>query len=332
LPSNGPFLWCLLRQTPTERAVMSLSPPPEMLLHQEDTSVLPGANLTAGQWLKQARAAKGVDLAVLAVTLKVPVRQLEALEADQYDAFKGGTTFLRAITSSMCRHLGVDPTPALALLPSAVSSIRTPKASLKPVSGLPSVSLQPVRLLSRSARTVLLLAALMLLVTAAFLWMPSPEAWWPGHSDAETAASSAEEAAVPLGQASNPETTDASLEAVSSAAASEPMALPASAPQAVSSATVKSAAAPASAPRSAIAAPAVLHLEASADTWLDVRDPKGPVISKLLKSGEALDIQAATPYSVVIGRGAAVKATLRGQPFDLKPHTSVSVARFEVKE
>jgi cytoskeleton protein RodZ len=27
-----------------------------------------------------------------------------------------------------------------------------------------------------------------------------------------------------------------------------------------------------------------------------------------------------------------VTATLRGQPFDLKPHTQVTVARFEVKE
>lgn len=311
---------------------MSSSPPPDMLLHQEDTSAQPGTQLTAGQWLKQARQAKGVHLAVLAVTLKVPVRQLEALEADQYDAFKGGTTFLRAITSSMCRHLGVDPAPALALLPSAVSSMRAPSSSLAPVSGLPKVSLQPVRSGLRNARTVLLLAALMLVVIAAFLWMPSPETWWPGHSDAETTASLAEEAAVPLGQASNPEATDEPLAAASSAAAaSEPIALPASAPQTMSPAAVKPAAA-ASVPSRVVAAPPVLRLEASADTWLDVRDAKGPVVSKLLKSGEALDIQAAAPYSVVIGRGAVVKSTLRGQPFDLKPHTSVGVTRFEVKE
>jgi translocation and assembly module TamB len=31
-------------------------------------------------------------------------------------------------------------------------------------------------------------------------------------------------------------------------------------------------------------------------------------------------------------RNTAVTATLRGQPFDLKPHTQVTVARFEVKE
>ena len=36
--------------------------------------------------------------------------------------------------------------------------------------------------------------------------------------------------------------------------------------------------------------------------------------------------------TVVIGRAQAVNVTLRGQPFDLKPHTQVTVARFEVKE
>ena len=132
--------------------------------------------------------------------------------------------------------------------------------------------------------------------------------------------------AVPLGQASNPESTEEPSAAVS--AASAPAALPdASAP---ASAPVKPQAAVAT--PAPVAAPAVLRLEASADTWVDVRDAKGPVIGKLLKSGDALDISPQPPYSVSIGRAAAVKATLRGQPFDLKPHTSVSVARFEVKE
>jgi cytoskeleton protein RodZ len=38
------------------------------------------------------------------------------------------------------------------------------------------------------------------------------------------------------------------------------------------------------------------------------------------------------PVSVVVGRAQVVSATLRGQAFDLKPHTQVTVARFEVKE
>ena len=304
---------------------MSTPPPPEMLLHQEDSSDATPTARTAGQMLRQARQAKGVHLAVLAVTLKVPVRQLEALEADQYDAFKGGATFLRAITSSMCRHLGIDAAPVLALLPSAVSSMAAPRRTLEPVSGLPRVSLQPARAFSRSARQVLWLAVAMLLVIAAFLWMPSPEAWWPAASS-EPAVTAPEEAAVPMGQASNPETTD---EPSASASAAQAAPAPvASAPLLPASATSK----PAATAPQPVPSPAVLRLEASADTWVEVRDAKGPVLSKLMKSGDELEISPAMPYNVVIGRAAAVKASLRGQPFDLKPHTPASVARFEVKE
>lgn len=324
---------------------MSSHQPPEMLLTQEDSAT--SAPATAGQLLKKARQAKGVHLAVLSVTLKVPVRQLEALEADQYETFKGGTTFLRAITSSMCRHLGIDAAPVLALLPSAVSSMGGVRPALEPLSGAQRISLRPSRSLQRGVRSVLGLAVLMLLVTAAFLWLPSPETWWPGFSRNEPTAAAIEEVAVPLGQAVNPESTDDAASAASAATpgaatvsglASGPVAA-ASAPapvQPVVPAAAASVASPKTAPVAVVpsptVAPAVLRLEASADTWVEVRDAKGPVLSKLLKSAETLEIQQPAPYSVVIGRAAAVKATLRGQPFDLKPHAPQSVARFEVKE
>lgn len=310
---------------------------PEKLLTQEDTSEVTPSYSTAGQWLKAARQAKGVHLGVLAMTLKVPVRQLEALEADQYDAFKGGPTFLRAITSAMCRHLGVDAAPALALLPSPVSSMGAARPALDAVNRSARVSLRPSRVGSPSVRPVLVLAVLMLLVTAAFLWLPSPESWWPAASNPEPAAAVVEESAVPLGQPANPDSTEDAAPGASAAAAPAasmpvPAVSPASAPAPAVAAPAASA--PAAAPKAAAvsANPAVLRLEASADTWIDVRDAKGQATGKLLKAGDSLELSPPTPYSVVIGRAAAVKATLRGQPFDLKPHAPQSVARFEVKE
>lgn len=312
---------------------MSTPPPAEMLRHQEDRSDHASAVLTAGQMLRQARQAKGVHLAVLAVALKVPVRQLEALEADQYDAFKGGPTFLRAVTSAMCRHLGVDAAPVLALLPAAISSMAAPRRTLTPASGMSRASFAPARGVSRSARRVLWLAAAMLLVIAAFLWLPSPTSWWPGASS-EPAVTAAEEVAVPLGQAANPEATEEATASAPGATTSEPVAAPAPAPAASGTAAPALAPLQSAAPGAAepAASSAVLRLEASGDTWVDVRDAKGLVLGKLLKSGDALEISPAMPYQVVIGRAAAVKAFVRGQPFDLKPHTPVSVARFEVKQ
>ena len=74
------------------------------------------SSLTAGALLRQARQAKGLHIAALAVSLKVPQRKLEALEADRYGELPDAT-FVRALAQTVCRALKVDRAPILALLP-----------------------------------------------------------------------------------------------------------------------------------------------------------------------------------------------------------------------
>ena len=64
----------------------------------------------------QAREAAGLHVAALAVSLKVPVRKLEALEEDRYDLLTDAV-FVRALASSICRTLKIDPQPVLDRLP-----------------------------------------------------------------------------------------------------------------------------------------------------------------------------------------------------------------------
>jgi cytoskeleton protein RodZ len=72
---------------------------------------------------------------------------------------------------------------------------------------------------------------------------------------------------------------------------------------------------------------------ASAESWLELRDAQNSVVwSGVLKAGETTRIESPLPVRVVVGRAQAVSVTLRGAAFDLKPHTQVAVARFEVKE
>ena len=52
----------------------------------------------------------------LAANLKVPVRKLEALEEDRYELLPDAV-FVRALASSVCRTLKMDPQPVLQLLP-----------------------------------------------------------------------------------------------------------------------------------------------------------------------------------------------------------------------
>lgn len=83
--------------------------------------------LGAGALLRRARESAGLHVAALAVSLKVPVRQIEALEADRLDLLPD-PTFARALASSVCRQLRIDPQPILGLMPQAgPRSVKVPE-------------------------------------------------------------------------------------------------------------------------------------------------------------------------------------------------------------
>lgn len=335
-------------------------------MNTPDPEQASAAPRTPGQQLRAAREARGLHLAMLSVTLKVPVRQLEALENDQYDAFRG-PAFVRAVAQSMCRHLGLDPAPVLAGLPSTAASLQVHPAALASPSRQPSGRRLGGRSWSVSPQ-VLGLGALMLAGSAALLWWPAPtptsrdvvDAVAPPALDAsasdlpvsvnvpsvpqasaEAMASNAS-APLPVGAPTTATTTataTATTVAPASATVPAPSALPpspqrpASAPSS-SSATMSgnANAAPAASAASANARPADMLIAASGETWLEVRDARGQIIiNRLLKAGETQGIELPPPYSVVVGRAHLVKVTRAGKDFDLAPHTKASTARFEVQ-
>lgn len=76
----------------------------------------PDRGPSAGALLRQAREAAGLHVAALAVSIRVPVKRLEALEADRLDELPDAV-FARALAASVCRALKIDPAPILAKLP-----------------------------------------------------------------------------------------------------------------------------------------------------------------------------------------------------------------------
>ena len=79
---------------------------------------------SAGQLLREAREAQGLHVAALAVALKVPVKKLEALEADRLEELPDAV-FVRALASSVCRALKIDPAPILEKLPQLNTRVLT---------------------------------------------------------------------------------------------------------------------------------------------------------------------------------------------------------------
>jgi cytoskeleton protein RodZ len=288
---------------------------------------------------------------MLSVTLKVPVRQLEALESDDLDPSKG-PVFYRGLTSSVCRQLRMDPTPVLALLPSVSGHLEPLRSSLH-AQGIPD---KPSRL-GRADRgrmvsfKVLIGAALMLVLTGALVWLPAPSQWvWLDDvksllGDEKISEAAVENPAVfpPADTTSGSQVSDAQQEQAapvvvpSAQDASAPGSVPVSNPPALTPAP------PPAAPAAALTQPATAAprtgqppewvFSATGDSWLEVRNAQKVVVwSGLLKAGQSNRIQTPLPVSVVIGHAQMVSVTLGGQPFDLKPHTQVTVARFEVKE
>lgn len=301
--------------------------------------------------LREAREAAGLHIAALAAALKVPVKKLEALEAGRYNELPD-MTFARALASSACRQLKVDPTPVLAQIPlghrpqlgDSAQTINTPFKGV----GDPA-PLNAMGWLSRPAvlaAIALLLGALVLVflpqrqvVPQTDTVMPPPGAGADAPAPTPTAESSPASAA-PLG-----DNTTAALPAVAPAAAAAPeTASPSAASSAVSASAVASSTSIVQTVTSTIPAPvsptaaaagaagSLLSITATGDSWVEVVNGAGSVVMKrMLKNGDAIDFSTAPPYTVVLGRADAVQVAVRGKPFDTAPYARNSVARFEVK-
>ena len=85
----------------------------EVTMQSEEQAQTP---TSAGAILRKAREDARVQLPTMAATLKVPEHKLEALEADNYEAFSDHV-FMRALAMGMCRTLHIESEPVLALLP-----------------------------------------------------------------------------------------------------------------------------------------------------------------------------------------------------------------------
>lgn len=95
------------------------------------------SSTTAGALLKKAREDANVSELSLAAQLKVSVKTLRALEADELHLLPG-VAFARSLVTSICRTIKVDATEILALmpkLPQAKSEASQPKGLNLPMSG-----------------------------------------------------------------------------------------------------------------------------------------------------------------------------------------------------
>lgn len=307
-------------------------------LPQSDTQASTAAH--APGRLRQAREEAGLHIAVLATMLKVPVKKLDALEQGRFHELPD-VTFARALASSACRHLKIDPAPVLAELPGVQLAPLTQMAvDSKPAFRTAGAAVSWTVPAFVKAPSVWM-AAVLLLSAAVVYWWPSEGVLptWMSVPAAEEGVASSN--ALPE---SDPVESAAAPQVMNPPSASPPAPPEGAPPVADTSALVPSAASPSSAQASvapieaadAVAessgAEALLLIVGTGDTWLEVVDAQGSVLlRRMLRTGEEHRFSAQPPYRVVLGNAGAARVVVRGKDFDTTPFVRNSVAKFEVQ-
>jgi len=289
---------------------------------------------SAGTLLRAAREAQGLHIAALAVALKIPVKKLEALEADQYDLLPD-TVFIRALAASICRALKIDATPILERMPAtAAGRLKIDETGINTPFRSPGDGSR-LSLLNQLSRPFVLVVVLLLLGAALLFVFPLTLPSGPATaSNAEPVAMNVPPVISPpkenQGEAVLPAPITSSSLTLSKAPTLAP-ALPASRAAAQASLGLKAGESSVVVPGSG-ATTGLLVLKAHGVSWVRVVNANGVVqVSKNMADGEVVGVSGVTPLSVVIGSSNNTEVQLRGKPFDLTGIAKNNVARFEVK-
>jgi cytoskeleton protein RodZ len=273
-------------------------------MNETAESGVPSAKAGPGRMLAQLRAERKLSIADVAQRLKYGARQIEALEAEEFDKLPGAT-FVRGMVRGYAKLLETDPQPLLDELeqryvPGEIDLDLRDK-------GIPFVPSG-----KRGTRAYLALSVLALVVVAGILyeWRAGALPWARFASNTPA-----------------PQKESTAPRAVQPAAPRAEMEVPA-APAAPSISVSETPAAHAPQPSGAGGAEGRIRLEFDRESWVEIRDRDGrTLMSQLNPAGSRRVVLGRRPLSLVIGNGAAVRLIYNDRPVDLKPYIQIEVAR-----
>ncbi|PXX44602.1 RodZ domain-containing protein [Aquitalea magnusonii] len=306
------------------------------------------ARLGVGAALKAAREQAGMSLGEVAERLKLSVRQLDAIEKDDFQQLPGAT-FVRGFVRNYARFLKVDAEPLMAQLeehfPSAVNDVVNlvkqeqagqPASMAETLARVPP----PAAAAGKTGKWLLLLVVAAAVAGGA-LWLAGRQG---------SAAPAPAQALQPMltQQAASAPAASAPLAATASAAVVAEPATPAAAaasqaaaqPTAVAAAAVTaSAASPAGSAGKAAASAAVadaasghIQLNAQQAAWISVIDATGKKLQYgTLEAGSSKELTGTPPFQLKIGNAAQVQLSFNGQPVALTDKIRGTTAKIELK-
>ncbi len=289
-----------------------------------------GGQTSAGAMLRRAREEAGLHIGALAVSLKVPVKKLEALEADRLDLLPDAV-FARALASTVCRILKVDPAPVLAAFPQTNAQRDDAARTARQPTFRPSGHSSQKSLMERLSRPFILLGFAFAVGALVLMFFPAIQQF------AEDVKKGVESSGAPVARQA-PHADNLSAPAVTSAGStagadsSINSARAAAAAVPTNTASVAAASEPAQTQQTATEPAEILMLTARGNSWVEVTDAKRSVVlRKIMVAGESQNLGGMLPLAVILGRANLLDVQVRGKAVDLLPLTKDNVARFEVK-
>jgi len=289
-----------------------------------------GPQDTAGALLRSARLSQGLDIAALASLLKVPVYKLHALEQDQPELLVD-PVFARALASSMCRILKLDPVSVLHRLPAiAAFKVTSQNRGINTPFRSPSNSSRNAApFWSHISRSAILVGLALLLGALALMFLPAIQQEMAKYRQSGPLETGSRQVMEPASATTTVVTP--SLPGNAASGASSVVVTPAEAP----SVSTVTGSAQATHPYAAIDGPSadpVVTFNAKGSSKIKVTDATGMVLlDRALRVGESVSLSGALPLSVAVNRANAIQVQVRGQAFDLVSVSKNNFARFEVK-
>lgn len=278
--------------------------------------------------LAVARVAQNLTIADVARQLRLSERQVEALEAGDFDRLPG-PVFVRGFMRNYARLLKLDPDRVLSSIQSELP-VRAEEVNAPSFRNIP---FPPAK--ARRWPKYLLAALVITLGLGAY------ELYW---NDAPPVVTVKPVAPPPAAPAVSKAPADVVQVAANTPAAPEAsgapggVALPDVRPDAAAQAAAPASAAaplPETPPQTAIQdKPDVgeLHMVFEMDSWVEVRDRDGRVIfSRLNPRGTEQRIRGTPPFALIIGNARGVRVAYNDRPIDLDRYIKVSVARLSVQ-
>lgn len=284
-----------------------------------------------GVTLSKAREGLGLSQAEAAQRLKLSVRQIEAIEREDWASLPG-EVFLRGFVRNYARTLELNPMDLIR----PVSSDAATRTITAPSEGL-TIGRSPLtRLL---ALPLLALLLFLLIVAGLYQWLSQGEQTLVSQPPAsQSPPSSSETAQVPAvsdgapGTVVQPLALDPQALETAPGEAGPPEAAPAAeVPPAPVQEPVKPQTEATDTSSAVQEGTATIRFLPGEDAWIQVVDGQGQRFSKLVRAGVGEQLTGRPPFKLVVGNAASVKLTYNGHQIDLSPFIGEKVARLTLE-